>query len=86
MDMTKAWDIVGEYSSRDTLSEDDSILLEEALNYILIEALIRNEKSRYYLWENDIIAGSWNLAAYYEKIGKYELAHKYYNLSKEYEL
>lgn len=84
MDTDKAWEIVREFYRIEEFSEDETILYEEALNYILTEALELSEADDFYMWKTDVEAGAFNLAAYYEKIGKYELAMKYYTISEEY--
>lgn len=82
MDIDKAWEIVKKYSKLRTFSEEEMFLYEEALNYILQDALEISETCD--LWNADVEAGAFNLADFYEKIGKYDLAIKYYKLSEEY--
>lgn len=82
MDTKKAWAIVREYSSVECFSEEQMFLFEEALNYIIQDAMKYIKYGD--LWRADIEAGAYNLADYYETIGKYELAIKYYKLSMEY--
>jgi hypothetical protein len=84
MDNKKAWKIVNTFTGADHLSEDETILYEEALNYIFTVAFESNEACGTDLFLTDVEAGAYNLAAYYEKIGKYELAMKYYEISKKY--
>lgn len=84
MDTTKAWKIVKNGTCKSKFTEDEAILYEEALYYILTEALELTEKSDFYLWRTDVEAGAYNLAAYYEKIGKFDLALKYYSMSEQY--
>lgn len=82
MDINKAWEIVKKYSRLKSFTEEQMFLCEEALNYIMQNAMILSETSD--MWKADVEAGAYNLAAYYEKIEKYDLAIKYYKLSMEY--
>lgn len=81
MDLNKAWEIVGKYCGLRNFSEEQAFLYEEALNYIfqMSDELSRSSD----MWEDDVIIGAYNLAAYYERIGKLDLAVKYYRISME---
>ncbi len=84
MDTSKAWKIVESNFCVEDADEDELILYEEALNYIMQGALALCEEDDFYLWRAEAEAGAFNLADYYERIGKYELALKYYAISKKY--
>ena len=85
MDDTKAWEIVKKGTGRiHDFTEDEAIIYEEALLYIFITAAERYEEDPFYMWEEDAEAGAFNLAFYYEQIGKYDLAIKYYKISEKY--
>lgn len=83
MDSNEAWEIVKQYSGANNYTEDEMPLIEEALTYIYVEARDLCDAG-FDLWEADVEAGAFNLAHYYEKIGKYDLAIKYYEISEEY--
>lgn len=36
------------------------------------------------MWKTDVRAAAYNLGSHYEKIGKHDLAIKYYKISEEY--
>lgn len=84
MDSNEAWEIVKQYSGTDNYTEDEMPLIEEALMHIYVMARDLCDADEFYLWEADVEAGAFNLASYYEKIGKYDLAIKYYEISEEY--
>jgi tetratricopeptide (TPR) repeat protein len=86
MDSNKAWELVKKYTNQNELSEEDRILYEEALYYILVVALEIYDETGGKLFQGDVEAGAYNLAAYYEQIGKYDLAIKYYEIAKKYGL
>lgn len=82
MTLETAWDIVHEFCYSDNFSEYESFIYEEALNYILVtsDKYYENDDS----WNIDVQVASYNLASYYEKIGKTELAIKYFKYSSDY--
>ena len=84
MDSFDPWEIVESGFCVEDATEDDLILYEEALNYIMQDALELCEQDDFYMWKADAEAGAFNLADYYERIGKYELALKYYTISKKF--
>ena len=84
MDTSKAWEIVKSNSNLENATEDELILYEEALNYIFQNAFELCVDDDSDMWIADVEAGAFNLAAYYEKIGKFELALKYYGISKKF--
>ena len=83
MNSDEAWEIVKRYSRVSDFAEDEMPLVEEALTHIYIEARNLYDEDHFYMWEADVEAGAYNLADYYEKVGKYELAIKYYQISIE---
>lgn len=84
MDLDKAWEIVKEFYRIGDFKGDELILYEEALNYILVKSIELSEDDSSNMWKTDVQAGAYNLAAHYERIGKYELAIKYFEISEEY--
>lgn len=83
MDSNEAWEIVKQYSGANNYSEDEMPLVEEALMHIYVKARELCDAG-FDLWRADVEAGAFNLAYYYEKIDKYELAIKYYTISQKY--
>ena len=71
MTIDEATDIVSRDSFEEHLSEDEEFLLAEALTY-----MIEHDPEARDIW-------AYNLASYYDKIGEYDLADKYFNICLE---
>ena len=83
MNTDEAWKIVRKYTNASEYSKFEIPIIEEALTHIYVEARDVYEASGFIMGEFEVEVSSYNLAAYYEKIGKNELAIKYYTISYE---
>lgn len=82
MNTDEAWDISHEYYKKALHDEDENFIFEEAMELIYSSAAEAAKDSD--MFNADAVAAAYNLACHYEKIGKFDLALKYYEISAGY--
>ena len=82
MNIDEAWDLSHEYYRKALHDEDENFIFEEAMEYIYSTSAEAAKDCD--MFTADAMAGAYNLACHYEKIGKFDLALKYYEISAAY--